>query len=79
MKKQQEFFEAYTDYTVKTFKLMDLMFRNLNPAIDPCIAAEINHSFHSLTDTMERMTKVGEEAAKEQVKQEEKSFIPLAN
>jgi hypothetical protein len=73
IKKEQVFTEAYTEYQTKSFELITVLFNNLNPAISPETAAKINELFHSTTDSLERMTEAGKEAAKARIEEEKKA------
>jgi hypothetical protein len=73
IKKEKLFTDAYSEYQTKSFELITVLFNNLNPAISPETAAKINELFHSTTDSLERMTEAGKEAAKARIEEEKKA------
>lgn len=79
MKKQAEFFAVHNEYTKSTYELITLLYDNLNPSMKGEVAAEINDKFHKVTDLMEDVERLGKEAARELIKEEKNSLVPLAN
>jgi len=73
IQKEQEFAKVYGEYQTKSFELITVMFNNLNPAMSAETAAKINDLFHSTTDSLERVTELGKEVAKERSEQEKKN------